>query len=345
MTLQWHITERCNLHCRHCYRDKDQPPDPSFENLMIVFNQFRQLLEKIQDTAKRSVRGHINIAGGEPLLHPDLFSLVNHIRANKREMTFALLSNGEAIDDRTARKLKSCHPQFVQVSMDGGPLIHDAVRGTGSHRKVVAAVERLMRRRIPVLISFTAFRDNYRDFTKVALIGKELNVKRIWADRLIPHGRGAELEYQVLNPDETFAFFRIIKKARHEMEKTWFNKTEIAMHRALQFLVGGGRPYHCTAGESLVTIMPNGDVLPCRRMPIAVGNIYQTPLTEIYFENDLFKKLRYPTAQDPACAGCAFKDGCRGGLKCLSFARTGHPFAADPGCWLKASSGHLTLQN
>lgn len=57
------------------------------------------------------------------------------------------------------------------------------------------------------------------------------------------------------------------------------------MHRALQFMVGGGEPYHCSAGDTPITILPNGDVLPCRRMPVIAGNLFNQPLQEIYFES------------------------------------------------------------
>ena len=76
------------------------------------------------------------------------------------------------------------------------------------------------------------------------------------------------------------------------------NRTEVAAHRALQFLTAGGSAYHCTAGDSLLTVMPNGDVYPCRRMPIRAGNVFQTSLREIYERSHILRALR-----DPAAAG------------------------------------------
>lgn len=105
------------------------------------------------------------------------------------------------------------------------------------------------------------------------------------------------------------------------------------MHRALQFLVGGGRPYHCTAGDTLVTVQPNGDLYPCRRMPIRVGNLLETPLPELYYESDLFCSLRNRNRISDGCQGCLYSKLCRGGLKCLSYATTADLFTADPGCW------------
>jgi radical SAM protein with 4Fe4S-binding SPASM domain len=105
------------------------------------------------------------------------------------------------------------------------------------------------------------------------------------------------------------------------------------MHRALQFLEGG-HPYQCTAGDRLITVQPNGDLYPCRRMPIRTGNLLETPLVDLYQKSPLFRALRDRDRTSKGCQGCLFSGLCRGGLKCLSYAVTGDPFVADPGCWL-----------
>lgn len=69
-------------------------------------------------------------------------------------------------------------------------------------------------------------------------------------------------------------------------------------------------------------------------MPIRVGNIMEAPLAKQYFENDLFKALRDPDRISHGCEKCFYAQKCSGGLKCLSYAITGSPFNADPGCWL-----------
>ena len=136
----------------------------------------------------------------------------------------------------------------------------------------------------------------------------------------------------MLNPEQTLEFFEIMKAAQTEANESWFNKTEIAMHRALQFLVGGGKPYHCTAGDSLITVQPNGDLYPCRRMPIIAGNLTKQSLTELYYESEILRTLRDRTKLSDRCQSCLYATFCRGGLKCLSYAITKNPFSPDPAC-------------
>jgi radical SAM protein with 4Fe4S-binding SPASM domain len=191
----------------------------------------------------------------------------------------------------------------------------------------------LVAEKIPTMISFTAHQDNFREFPQVARLGRKLRVQKVWSDRLIPHGVGKNMIGEQMTPEQTQEFFAIMKQAREQAPDKWFSKTEIAMDRALQFMVGDGKPYRCYAGDSLITIQPNGDLLPCRRMPIPVGNVLQTPLETLYYQSDLFQDLRDENKISEGCEPCFYKKICRGGLKCLSLATEGDPFVKDPGCW------------
>ncbi len=83
--------------------------------------------------------------------------------------------------------------------------------------------------------------------------------------------------------------------------------------------------------------MPNGDPYPCRRMPIRVGNILETPLSELY-NCEMFRDLRNKNRISEPCQDCLYAGACRGGLRCLSYAMSGDPFKTDPGCWIAGQS-------
>lgn len=335
LLLQWHITERCNLRCAHCYQEAYDTPELPFADLLGILEQYKALLAKWRrEGMGRPVRGHITITGGEPFVRSDFLDLLEVFAAHRKAFSFAILTNGSLIDAAMAQRLRQLGPSFVQVSVEGTQATHDGIRGAGSFERTVSAIRHLVRARVRTLISFTANRLNYREFPAVARLGRTLRVTRVWADRLIPNGSGSDMAGEMLTPDETRAFFEIMQHARDEAARSWFGRTQIAMHRALQFLVsGGGGVYHCTAGDSLITVQPNGDLLPCRRMPIPVGNLMDTPLADLYYDADLFRALRDKERVSDGCEDCFHAGDCRGGLKCLSYALTGNPFQADPGCW------------
>lgn len=335
LLFQWHITERCNLRCSHCYQENYSGKELSYQELIKILERYNDLLNYWRKNAgNRKVWGHITITGGEPFVRKDFFDLLEVFSSNNKNFSFAILTNGTFIDENMAHRLSRLGPSFVQVSIEGTKNTHDKIRGNGNFDKTVTALKNLVRERIRTLISFTAHRGNYKEFTDVARLGMKLKVSRVWADRLIPWGSGSEMKEQLLTPNETREFFEIMYKARNEAKQRFFSRTEIAMHRALQFLVAGGMPYHCTAGDTLITVQPNGDMYPCRRMPIRVGNLLETPLIDLYYESKLFNDLRNRQRIINGCRGCIYIRWCRGGLKCLSYALTEDPFKADPGCWL-----------
>lgn len=329
--LQWHITERCNLRCQHCYQDNYKFNELPFEILVSIFEHFKGFILALENVAQRKLTAHINITGGEPFVRKDFFDLLNIFHQNKYWLNFGILSNGSFIDEQCAKQLKRFSPRFVQISLEGNEETHDNIRGKGHFQQCITALKHLKKQYIRTLISFTAHQKNYREFQQVAEIGQQLQVKRVWSDRLIPQGTGADL--QTLNSDETLHLFQIMAETKRQIEKKWFNHTEISLHRALQFLVGGNA-YRCTAGRSLLTIQPNGDVYPCRRIPIKIGNVLEHNLFDIYQQDTLLQQLQDNSKISKGCEQCLYEKYCRGGLKCLSYALKGDPFHADPSCWL-----------
>lgn len=337
-TFQWHLTERCNLRCAHCYQESYNSPELGFAAWLEVLNQLEQLLAEWRAASGSPRRLHITLTGGEPLVHPDLMRLLEVLDQRRDRFSFAILSNGHLIDRDRARLLARLGPRYVQVSLEGMAATHDRIRGPGSFTLVSNAIRELTRAHIPVMISFTAHRRNFREFPAVARLAQELGVTRVWTDRLIPLGAGAQGATESLTPTETREYIELLRSARQSARRRWSwwprRRTEVAQHRALQFLGGEGVPYRCVAGESLLALLPNGDLLPCRRMPIRVGNVLQTPLRDLYFEHPLLRTLRNPRHIASGCEGCSLEKLCRGGLRCLSFALHGNPFHSDPGCWL-----------
>ncbi len=342
LLLQWHISERCDLRCRHCYQEAPPAKVPvsasapggelDFTAWMVILDQFKGLLRQWRCDGRR-LPGQITVSGGEPFLHPDFMRLLERFAADRSLYQFAILSNGTRINAALAARLAQLQPKFVQISLDGGRQHHDRIRGPGSFDRAVTAIRHLKHHGVRTLIAFTAHGENYRQFSEVARWGWRLGVDRVWADRLVPHGTGRS--QGVLTPGQTRAFVQIMAREQNRLYQRLLPRTEISRNRALQFIPNGGRPYGCNAGDGLLALMPNGDLLPCRRMPIPVGNLLETPLAELYENQPLLKKLRDHAHIDPACRDCFYQPWCRGGLKCLSHAVTGDPFGVDPGCWLR----------
>lgn len=336
MLIQWHITERCNLHCAHCYQDSPQAAELPLASLMEILDRIEEFVVVLRKAAGKTIPVHITLTGGEPYMHAGFAPLVERIASACHRRSFAILTNGTLIDAAAADALRALKPSFVQISMEGAEPTHDRIRGAGSFLQTTRALRLLADRHIPSYVSFTVHRDNHGEFPAVAAIARSLKVTRLWCDRMIPIGRGGSDLGRLLSPEETRRFFETMQAERTRRSR---GRTEIAMHRALQFLVAGGEPYRCAAGDTLLTILPDGTLCPCRRMPIPAGNVLDRSLQELYFDSAVLRSLREHEPPD-ACARCFYSEVCRGGLRCLAHAVHGTPFLADPGCWLAPRFEH-----
>lgn len=335
LLMQWHITERCNLKCLHCYQEGEPTKEVDCSTLETILKQYVSLLKKWK------IRGHINLTGGEPFIRKDVFDLLEMFHSYRKVLSYGILSNGTMIDSQKAKRLKSLGCGFVQVSLEGKRNTNDCIRGKGNFGQVKKAIKILSRHNIETLVSFSASRLNHLEFPDVVEVGRRCGAKMVWSDRIIPFGNGKEIKDQMMDPNEVREFFERMYRCRTNQKSHWFKSTNIPMHRALNFLTlykyesSGDIPYYrCNAGDGLITILPNGDLLPCRRMPIIVGNVLEKNIEDLYYSSVLFNQLRRKDLIPEECKVCKAKFRCQGGLKCLSYAYYGTPFKADPQCFI-----------
>lgn len=90
--VNFHICEHCNYKCRHCFA--------KFQCIKMLSGKE---WEKITDNVLQSNHvNYINIAGGEPLLHPDFDSIVSYIHS--KGVKLSLITNGFCVNEEWIRK-------------------------------------------------------------------------------------------------------------------------------------------------------------------------------------------------------------------------------------------------
>ncbi len=335
--LQFHITGRCNLRCKHCYRTEGDVERLSFNDVINVFEQFKALRLEFNRIHKTDRKGHINLTGGEPFLREDIRDILAYLGENNDVFSYGVLSNGSFIDDGMISLLKSTEAAFVQLSIDGDRVTHDALRAQGDYDRVMKTAEFLEKSGVRVYISFTANSENYSNLSHVASECRKRGITKLWTDRLVPIGNGAELEGLVITDKLIKNYLGALKAAQGgRIKRMLCKKTAVTANRALQFIGADGDIYNCNAGKGLITVTELGEIMPCRRMPIACGSVFDSSLCDVYFRNDIFRLLRLD-AIPYECEGCAYAERCRGGAKCQSYANYGSFFYADPACPLRCS--------
>ena len=90
------ITDKCNLDCKGCYRSELEDHKP-----------FEKIKEEILFLKRWRNCDNVSIAGGEPLIHPDIMDIVAFISKNK--MKPFILTNGLTMDKTNLSELKKAH--------------------------------------------------------------------------------------------------------------------------------------------------------------------------------------------------------------------------------------------
>ena len=85
---------------------------------------------------------YVNIGGGEPMLRPDFFEIVDYAIDHHVGVKFS--TNGTYIDAAAAERLAAMDYLDIQISLDGADAaVNDLVRGEGSYAAAIAAMEHL----------------------------------------------------------------------------------------------------------------------------------------------------------------------------------------------------------
>lgn len=325
LLLQFHITGRCNLRCKHCYRTEGDVEPLTTRDILQILEQFLQLQAYYNRHYGIQKRGHINITGGEPFIRRDIGEILTFLGEHRDQVSYGILSNGSFLDEENMALLRQTGAAFVQLSIDGDRDTHDALRAPGDYDRVLDIAQKLEKRGIPTYISFTANRENYCHLPEVAAQCRKRGITKLWSDRLVPIGQGQALD--TITPQLLPDYLRTLKKAG----KFRLSKTRVTMNRALQFLNSKGAIYSCSAGDSLITVDEFGTVMPCRRMPIPCGNALTGSLETIYREHPVFRELRSAKVPE-ACSQCRYQAQCKGGARCQAYALYGDWHRADPAC-------------
>ncbi len=163
-----HLTDRCNLQCKHCYAK-----NMSAKGTELTDRELTSFLETFYDAGGRSVV----ISGGEPLLRKN-FKKIFEINPSA---DFVLLTNATLIDAECAAFL-SHFKIAIQVSIDGSSAeIHDAIRGNGSFASAMAGLEQLKRHGLQQRINFctTIMQQNLVDLPNILSLARNTGISFI----------------------------------------------------------------------------------------------------------------------------------------------------------------------
>lgn len=324
--FQWHVTSECNLRCSHCYHE-------NYDTTALSVDDLNKIATRICNAVKVwNKQGSISITGGEPLLRKEEIFQVMGLFENEPSIEyFDLLTNGTLVDSEIVEKLMIFRKlRRIQVSLEGLEDVNDEIRGSGSFKLITSKLSELNSAGLVTSVMMTVGKHNLHQVIPLAEALSPMGVEAFIVDRFIPSGQSTDRRDWVLSALE-------MKKTFHDCYH-WFmtaNKPRMLMYRPLACLVNPADSHIgaiCSAGNNALAIMPNGDVLPCRRLPIKLGNVLETTFFDIWYTHPLLWELRNPNNLKGRCMGCEHIPICRG-CRAMAYSMTSDYLGEDPQCW------------
>jgi mycofactocin radical SAM maturase len=318
--LTWELTYACNLACAHCLSSSGRrdPRELDTAECKALIDEF----ERMQVF-------YVNIGGGEPTVRSDFWELVDYATAHHVGVKFS--TNGIKITPEVAERLAASDYVDVQISLDGATEdVNDAVRGPGSYRTALRAMENLADAGFRGFkVSVVVTRQNVGQLDAFAEIADRYGAQ-LRLTRLRPSGRGADV-WDELHPTAA--------QQRELYDWLVAHGENVLTGDSFFHLAAYGESLPglnlCGAGRVVCLVDPVGDVYAC---PFAIhdsflaGNVRDDGgFARVWRESELFAELRSPQTGG-ACSSCSAFDACRGGCMAAKFF-TGLPLdGPDPEC-------------
>jgi len=279
-----------------------------------------------------------NVTGGEPFLRHDLYQVLEEIGG--RGFEIYLLTNGILIDEKKARRLSGLGVNGVQISIEGPEEVHETIRGKGSFAAALRGVRHLLDAGIVVTLNTTLSNVNADRFKDMVALASSLGVQKLGFSRLVPSGRGKGLLDQMLPTGKVKELYETINASDTGRLKivtgdpVASNMSTAADDDGGSVALGG-----CAAGLSGITVMPDGTITPCRRLPVSIGNVRKDSLREIWATSEVLASLRDKSRYKGKCGRCKRWDNCRG-CRAIAYAYSAAKgeadfLAEDPQCFLE----------
>ena len=277
--VQWHITDCCDQRCRHCYIFSEGHPElvtMPFGDMIRVTDEIISFCEKIRRTP------YIYLTGGDPLLHPDFWRLLEYFR--EKQLRFCIMGNPFHLTADVCRKMRGLGCVKYQVSLDGLKETHDMFRKPGSFKATLEAIRLIKDSGMWAAVMSTVSKTNHQEIPALIDLADELGVDVYAVGRYCPTSPEKAFDPDIhMTPFEYRAFLDACyeRYMAHRDSRTTYQlkdhlwtlyRYEKGLFDPDESIPAGAIVDGCNCGRNHLTILPTGTVYACRRMESKVGN-------------------------------------------------------------------------
>lgn len=316
--LTWEMTYACNLRCTHCLSSSGTRRADE-----LTTAEARHLID---EWAAMKVF-YINVGGGEPMIRPDFFALMDYTLDQGIGVKFS--TNGSLIDAAAAQWIASRDYLDVQISLDGATAAtSDAIRGAGSYAQARRGMEHLAAQGFTFKINATVTRQNFGEIDDLYALAHHYGAE-LRLTRLRPTGRGADV----------WAAMRPTHAQNRQLYAWLLDHRDVLTGDSFFHLSAYGQPVEglnmCGAGRIVCCVDPVGEVYACPFLLDAAfsgGNVRQPGgFAAIWREAPIFAELR-DWQVGGSCQACNAYELCHGGCIAVKHFVGTALDAPDPDC-------------
>lgn len=313
--IYWELSNYCNLRCKQCFANATKDANTIVKK-DILFKAIDRLTYN-QDVA-------IRFGGGEPLLVPYLFELIQYCAQKKIKVD--ITSNGLLLNELIVNKLIDSGLRELTISLDGLKETNDYFRGKGCYDKVDNILSKIVNiGQLTLSLGFTVTKVNYQqidDFVKM-YISKGL--KKFYFFRYCGNKNRDLCALDDRQLQEAALTIRNLEKKYPGVQ---------FIHESLSFYSFIHKDSTCSEGcnfiRGIVSINYLGDIVVCAAINKSLGNIFRDEIQYLYrnitYEQKLLKKI------PESCIDCKYEKVCHGGCKGESYRLFNNYSNKDPLC-------------
>ncbi len=268
------ITSSCNLHCAGCYSRCNHATTDEEPVKQLTGEEWG----KVFDEADELGVSFILLAGGEPMLRPDVIKSA----AKKQNILFPIFTNGTYLNKNYLELFDKSRNLIPILSIEGEREVTDARRGDGVYDKLITGMEELKERGLIFGASVTVTTENLKEVSSESFINSlsERGCKAVIFVEFVP----VTEDSKELAPGD--AEREYLKNEIARLRKT---------HEEMVFISFPGDEKSSggcvAAGRGFFHINSHGGAEPCPFSPYSDINVRDTSLKEV-MNSRLFRKLR-----------------------------------------------------
>lgn len=280
------LLSSCNFQCVHCYLPNHNCMGLSFEKVIDIFRQLRELGTM-----------SLTLTGGEIFVRQDILDIIK--TARKMGFSVQLLSNASLLTENMADELAKLYISVFSTtvfSLDED--VNDRITGVpGSLKAVLHGLDILEKYGINTEVKTPLMKINRFAYRRLQPFCKEHGFRYMASSIITSRSNGDSSTAALRLDDEDFL--------------TMFNELEAPKFKSYKPTEFKTNDWPCPSIRNKLNIDCHGDVFPCNSFYCKVGNVNEEELKTIWNDSEVYARLNAIRKKDlQDCVHCEIKEYC-----------------------------------